>query len=183
MILPTDIEPADREAALGGAPNGIGAPRMEPHGGPCRAGERWLAVAGSKDAQWQSPGPVRRLAKGDAGNDSAKAPGPDSGGEVGRVSRAPEVDGLCRFAHRATGRDVAQSAGGAVSDDGHAGIIFGNGLAPARDPGCDARAFGSGSGRPLAAAAASIGATRHRWAVSFTNPERCDDYEAKTTGS
>ncbi|HMX63925.1 MAG TPA: universal stress protein, partial [Candidatus Sumerlaeota bacterium] len=103
MILPTNIEPANRGTAFGEMPNGIRSSWMEPTVASPKNGERWLTVVGSKDAESQCLGFVRRFAKGDAEIHLAKPSGSDSANELRRLAIALEVDWLCMVAERGMG--------------------------------------------------------------------------------
>lgn len=103
MILPTNIEPANRGTAFGKMPIGIRSSWVEPTVESPKTGERWLGVVGSKDTASQCLSFVRRFAKGDAEIHLAKPSGSDSANEVRRLAIALEVDWLCMVAHRGTG--------------------------------------------------------------------------------
>lgn len=76
---------------------------MEPTVASPKNGERWLTVVGSKDAESQCLGFVRRFAKGDAEIHLAKPSGSDSANELRRLAIALEVDWLCMVAERGMG--------------------------------------------------------------------------------
>lgn len=103
MILPTNIEPANRGTAFGIVPNGIRSSWMEATVESPKIGQRWLAVVGSKDTASQCLSFVRRFAKGDAEIHLAKPSGSDSASEVRQLAIALEVDWLCMVAQRGTG--------------------------------------------------------------------------------
>ena len=103
MILPTNIEPGNREAAFGMALTATRASRMEPHIKPPGIGERWLSVVGSEDAEAQSLSSVRRFAKNDAEIHLLEPSGPDPANEVRRLAMELGVHWLCLVAHRGSG--------------------------------------------------------------------------------
>lgn len=84
-------------------PNGIRSSWMEPTVASPKNGERWLAVVGSKDAESQCLGFVRRFAKGDAEIHLAKPSGSDSANELRRLAIALDVDWPCMVAERGMG--------------------------------------------------------------------------------
>lgn len=103
MILPTNIEPANREAAFGMTPSAIRAPWMGSTVKPPKIGERWLAIVGSEDAGAQSLSFVRRFAKNDAEVHSVTPSGSDHANEVRRLAMELGVHWLCLVAHRGSG--------------------------------------------------------------------------------
>lgn len=103
MILRTNIEPANREAAFGMTPSAIRASRMEPHIQLPKIGECWLAVVGPEGAGAQSLSFVRRFAKNDAEIHSVTPSESDPASEVRRLAMELGVHWLCMVAHRGSG--------------------------------------------------------------------------------
>lgn len=103
MILPTNIEPANRGTAFGQVPNGVRASWMEPTVETRKIGERWLVVVGSEDAESRCLSFVQRFAKGEAEIHWVRPSGPDPANEVRRLAITLEVDWLCLVAERGVG--------------------------------------------------------------------------------
>lgn len=103
MILPTNIEPANREAAFGMALTATRAALMEPNLKPSKIGELLLAVAGAKGEEAQALSFVRRFAKNDAEVHSVTPSESDPANEVRRLAMELGANWLCLVAHRGSG--------------------------------------------------------------------------------